>query len=217
MAYWCWSGWFYWYYWGYGLINIYSMKQPDLHYFEAIKMMSKAESNFLWRIRVAAEYFLWTLTGLVTSFYGFKLVQIRLFDRISVLLLRSSFLFWIYGRKNLEIRFEVTWQWRTNQLRSLEVIVKLISIQPIWTEHLLFKVLMIDRATLHVVNSTWPDGLQVALKLWTCNFFSEDYRSSTDWPKIYLCSCKKIGLRKAMSYKASLNGVALLFRTCWLY
>ena len=32
----------------------------------------------------------------------------------------------------------------------------LISIQPIGTEHLLFKTLMIDRATVHLVNSTWP-------------------------------------------------------------
>ena len=41
---------------------------------------------------------------------------------------------------------------------------------------------MIDRATVDVVNSTWPDGL---LKLWACNFFSEDYRSSTVRSKIY--------------------------------
>ena len=56
----------------------------------------------------------------------------------------------------------------TNQLGSFVVIVKLISIQPTGTEHLLSKVLMIDKATEHVVNSTWPDGLQVALKLWAC-------------------------------------------------
>ena len=35
-------------------INTYSMKQPDLYYFEAIKMTSQAQSNFVWRIR--AEY-----------------------------------------------------------------------------------------------------------------------------------------------------------------
>ena len=44
--------------------------------------------------------------------------------------------------------------------------------------------------------------------------FSEDYRRSTVWSKIYLCSCKKIGLRKGMSHKATSNGVALMFRTC---
>ena len=37
----------------------------------------------------------------------------------------------------------------------------------------MFKVLMIDRATVHVVNSTWPDGLQVALKLWACTFLQK--------------------------------------------
>ena len=45
---------------------------------------------------------------------------------------------------------------KDNQLRSFIVIVKLISIQPVGTEHLLFKALMIDRATVDVVNSTWP-------------------------------------------------------------
>ena len=48
-------------------------------------------------------------------------------------------------------------------------------------EHLLFKVLVIDRTTVHVVNSTWQDGLQVALKLWACAVlhvtFPVDYRS----------------------------------------
>ena len=44
----------------------------------------------------------------------------------------------------------------------------LILIHPIGTEHLLFKVLVIDRATVHVVNSIWLDGLEVALKLWMC-------------------------------------------------
>ena len=38
------------------LINIYSMKQPDLYYFETIKMTSQACSNFEWRIRAAGEY-----------------------------------------------------------------------------------------------------------------------------------------------------------------
>ena len=38
------------------IINTYSMKQPDLYYFEAIKMTSQALSNFAWRIRAAGEY-----------------------------------------------------------------------------------------------------------------------------------------------------------------
>ena len=33
------------------LINTYSMKQPDLYYFEAIEMTSPAWSNFVWGIR----------------------------------------------------------------------------------------------------------------------------------------------------------------------
>ena len=36
--------------------NTYSMKQPDLYYFEAIKITSQALSNFVWRIRTAGEY-----------------------------------------------------------------------------------------------------------------------------------------------------------------
>ena len=38
------------------LFNTYSVKQPDLYYFEAIKMTSQAWSNFVWRIRAADEY-----------------------------------------------------------------------------------------------------------------------------------------------------------------
>ena len=38
------------------LFNTYSMKQPDLYYFETIKMTSQAWSNFVWRIRAAGEY-----------------------------------------------------------------------------------------------------------------------------------------------------------------
>ena len=38
------------------LIITYSMKQPDLYYFETIKMTSQAWSNFVWRIRAAGEY-----------------------------------------------------------------------------------------------------------------------------------------------------------------
>ena len=37
------------------LLNTYSMKQPDLYYFETMKMTSHAYSNFLWRIRAAGE------------------------------------------------------------------------------------------------------------------------------------------------------------------
>ena len=37
------------------VINTCSIKQPDLHYFEAIKMTSQALSNFVWRIRAAGE------------------------------------------------------------------------------------------------------------------------------------------------------------------
>ena len=69
----------------------------------------------------------------------------------------------------------------------------LISIQPIGTEYLLLKVLMIDRATVHLVNSTWWDGLQVAPKLWACNFF---LKITVVRPNIYLCACKKVWLRK---------------------
>ena len=36
----------------FSLINTYSMKQPDLYYFETIKMTSQALSNFVWRILV---------------------------------------------------------------------------------------------------------------------------------------------------------------------
>ena len=36
--------------------NAYSMKQPDLYYFEAIKMTTQALSNFVWRIRAAGDY-----------------------------------------------------------------------------------------------------------------------------------------------------------------
>ena len=38
------------------IINTYSMKQPDLYYFETIKMTSQAKSNFVWRIRAAGDY-----------------------------------------------------------------------------------------------------------------------------------------------------------------
>ena len=66
-------------------------------------------------------------------------------------------------------------------------------------EHLLSKVLVIDRTSVHVVNSTWQDELQVALKLWACAVlhvtFPVDYRNQVFDHKL-LCSCKKTRLRK---------------------
>ena len=38
------------------VFNTYSMKQPDLYYFETIKMTSQAWSNSVWRIRAVGEY-----------------------------------------------------------------------------------------------------------------------------------------------------------------
>ena len=38
------------------IINTCSMKQPDLYYFETIKMTSQALLNFVWRIQAAGEY-----------------------------------------------------------------------------------------------------------------------------------------------------------------
>ena len=48
------------------------LKQPDLYYFEAIKMTSQAWSNFVWRILACGSYSLWTLTRLVMSFLWFQ-------------------------------------------------------------------------------------------------------------------------------------------------
>ena len=66
-------------------------------------------------------------------------------------------------------------------------------------EPLLSKVLVIDKTTVHVVNSTWQDRLQVALKLWACAVlrvtFPVDYRSRLFDQKL-VCSCKKTRLRK---------------------
>ena len=101
------------------------------------------------------------------------------------------------------------------------VIVKLIYFNSTnGTERLLFKVLVTDRTTVHVVYSTWQDGLHVALKLWACAVlyvtFSVLQEIRTIQSKIYMCSCKKTRLRKeyVMSHNTALNGVALLFRTC---
>ena len=38
------------------ILNPYSMRQPDLYYFETIKMTSQALSSFVWRIRAAGKY-----------------------------------------------------------------------------------------------------------------------------------------------------------------
>ena len=38
------------------IFNTHSMKQPDLYYFDDIKMTSQAWSNFEWRMRTAGEY-----------------------------------------------------------------------------------------------------------------------------------------------------------------
>ena len=38
------------------LFNTYSMKRPDLYYFETIKMTSQAWSNLVWRMRAAGKY-----------------------------------------------------------------------------------------------------------------------------------------------------------------
>ena len=36
--------------------DTYSIKQPDLYYFETIKMTSQVWSNFVWRIQATGEY-----------------------------------------------------------------------------------------------------------------------------------------------------------------
>ena len=54
---------------------VYSIKQPDLYYFEAMKML-QAWSNYTWRIRATGEYSLGTLTKLVMSFLWFHRISI---------------------------------------------------------------------------------------------------------------------------------------------
>ena len=82
-------------------------------------------------------------------------------------------------------------------------------------EHLLSKVLVIDRATVHLVNSTWQDGLQVALELCECAVlnvtFPVDYRSRLFDQNLMCVLVRKQGSEKDMSHSATLNGVALLF------
>ena len=46
----------------------YSMKQPDLYYFEAIKMTSQALSKFTKNTRLRLVFSIKNLTRLVTSF-----------------------------------------------------------------------------------------------------------------------------------------------------
>ena len=64
-------------------------------------------------------------------------------------------------------------------------------------EHLLSKVLVIDRTTVHVVNSTWQPGWigsraeVVGVCCFTCNL-----QESTVQSKTFVCSCKKTRLRK---------------------
>ena len=55
-----------------------------LYYLETIKMTSQALSKFTENSRLRLVFSIQNLTRLVTSFYGFKIVQIRLFHRISV-------------------------------------------------------------------------------------------------------------------------------------
>ena len=54
------------------MFNTCSMKQPDLYYFETIEMTSQAQSNFVWRIRAAGEYFSVNLARLVMLFAWFQ-------------------------------------------------------------------------------------------------------------------------------------------------
>ena len=67
-------------------------------------------------------------------------------------------------------------------------------------EHLLSKMLMIDKTTVHMINSTWQDGLQVALKLWACAVlhvtFPVDYRSRMFDQKLMYVLVRKQGREK---------------------
>ena len=48
------------------------MKQPDLYYFEAIKMTSQAQSKFTENTRLRLVFSIQNLTRLVTSFLWFQ-------------------------------------------------------------------------------------------------------------------------------------------------
>ena len=60
------------------------MKQPDLYYFEAIRMTSQAWSKFTENTRLLLVFSIQNLTRLVTSFLWFLNSIDRLFHRISV-------------------------------------------------------------------------------------------------------------------------------------
>ena len=63
------------------------MKQPDLYYFQTIKMMSQAWSKFTENTRLWLVFSIQNLTGLVTSFYHFKIVKMRPFYQIRAVLI----------------------------------------------------------------------------------------------------------------------------------
>ena len=54
--------------------NTYSVKQPDLYYYETMKMTSQAWSKFTENVRLRLVSSIQNFTRLVTSFYGFKIV-----------------------------------------------------------------------------------------------------------------------------------------------
>ena len=54
------------------LQNTYSMKQPDLYYFETMQMMSQAQSKFTENTRLQLVFSIQNLTRLVTSFLWFQ-------------------------------------------------------------------------------------------------------------------------------------------------
>ena len=56
------------------MINTYSMKQPDLYYFEAIKMTSQAWSDLYGEYEPQASILCELWLGLWRHFYGFKIV-----------------------------------------------------------------------------------------------------------------------------------------------
>ena len=54
------------------LQNAYSMKQPDLYYFESIKMTSQAQSKFRENTGLWLVFTIQNLARLVTSFLWFQ-------------------------------------------------------------------------------------------------------------------------------------------------
>ena len=75
------------------------MKQPDLYYFETIKMTSQALSKFTENTRLRLEFSIQNLTRLVTSFLWF---QNSLEYNIQVLTIETT------GRKPSCIRVQIT-------------------------------------------------------------------------------------------------------------